>query len=223
MSEVIKKNGIKTRLRTKEEIDALWNVFKEKHAEEFEKFMGYGIKDIEHIGYDKFINFWDVSSEEEMDFKKDVVKIIPCIHCKNEFTTYQLDFGLCPKCQKEYNTKKFKEMCMISDEADPGSSEALLAAFVYLGFKDFFWVKAPFEERVKLLIEVDDLSGTMTKDFLADVIGKKAKEEKFIECCKDLKMTKVASRKLESIVNILNSGDNKENKAKRIESIYKVV
>ena len=92
---IVSINGIKTRVRTKEEIDKLWNIFKEKYADEYEKFMGYGVKEIEKIGYEKFINFWDVSSEEEMDFKKDVIRIIPCRHCNKEFATYQLDYGLC--------------------------------------------------------------------------------------------------------------------------------
>ena len=185
---IVSINGIKTRVRTKEEIDKLWNIFKEKYADEYEKFMGYGVKEIEKIGYEKFINFWDVSSEEEMDFKKDVIRIIPCRHCNKEFATYQLDYGLCDKCKKEYDLKKFEEMLKISDNENPGSSYDLIASFVYLGLDEFFYKNTPFKKKVEQSVTFDDLNGVLSKDFILSFVGDKAKERKFLKIAKTLKM-----------------------------------
>ena len=220
---IVSINGIKTRVRTKEEIDKLWNIFKEKYADEYEKFMGYGVKEIEKIGYEKFINFWDVSSEEEMDFKKDVIRIIPCRHCNKEFATYQLDYGLCDKCKKEYDLKKFEEMLKISDNENPGSSYDLIASFVYLGLDEFFYKNTPFKKKVEQSVTFDDLNGVLSKDFILSFVGDKAKERKFLKIAKTLKMKISTVNRIVSLERIFSSKDTIERKKERIENMYKAV
>lgn len=219
-NNVVKINGVKTRKRTKEQIDELWRIFKEKYAEDYEKFMGYGIKEIEKIGYDKFINFWDVSSEEEMNFRKDTIRIIPCIHCRKEFATYQIDFGLCHKCSKDYDLEKFGSMCEASDKINPGSSYDLIASFVYLGLNEFFYKKTSFDKKVEQVVVLDDLSGELTKDFLLSFAGNKAKENKFLKKAKTLKMKQSTINRIISLERIFNSKDNKERKKERINKMY---
>ena len=221
--KIININGAKTRVRTKEEIDKLWNIFKEKYADEFEKFMGYGIKEIEKIGHDKFINFWDVSSEEEMDFKKDVIRIIPCRHCSKEFATYQLDYGLCDKCKKLYDLEKFKDMCRASDEENPGSSYDLIAAFVYLGLNEFFYKETPFKKKVEQAVTFDDLNGALSEDFILSFIGDEKKEKEFLKIAKTLKMKVSTIQRIVSLERIFNSKDTIERKKERIRNMYKVV
>lgn len=220
---IVSINGIKTRVRTKEEIDRLWNIFKEKYADEYEKFMGYGVKEIEKIGYEKFINFWDVSSEEEMDFKKDVIRIIPCRHCNKEFATYQLDYGLCDKCKKEYDLKKFEEMLKISDNENPGSSYDLIASFVYLGLDEFFYKNTPFKKKVEQSVTFDDLNGVLSKDFILSFVGDKAKERKFLKIAKTLKMKISTVNRIVSLERIFSSKDTIDRKKERIENMYKAV
>ena len=220
---IVSINGIKTRVRTKEEIDRLWNIFKEKYADEYEKFMGYGVKEIEKIGYEKFINFWDVSSEEEMDFKKDVIRIIPCRHCNKEFATYQLDYGLCDKCKKEYDLKKFEEMLKISDNENPGSSYDLIASFVYLGLDEFFYKNTPFKKKVEQSVTFDDLNGVLSKDFILSFVGDKAKERKFLKIAKTLKMKISTVNKIVSLERIFSSKDTIDRKKERIENMYKAI
>lgn len=220
---IVSINGIKTRVRTKEEIDKLWNIFKEKYADEYEKFMGYGVKEIEKIGYEKFINFWDVSSEEEMDFKKDVIRIIPCRHCNKEFATYQLDYGLCDKCKKEYDLKKFEEMLKISDNENPGSSYDLIASFVYLGLDEFFYKNTPFKKKVEQSVTFDDLNGVLSKDFILSFVGDKAKERKFLKIAKTLKMKISTVNRIVSLERIFSSKDTIDRKKERIENMYKAI
>lgn len=220
---IVSINGIKTRVRTKEEIDKLWNIFKEKYADEYEKFMGYGVKEIEKIGYEKFINFWDVSSEEEMDFKKDVIRIIPCRHCNKEFATYQLDYGLCDKCKKEYDLKKFEEMLKISDNENPGSSYDLIASFVYLGLDEFFYKNTPFKKKVEQSVTFDDLNGALSEDFILSFIGDKKKEKEFLKIAKTLKMKVSTIQRIVSLERIFNSKDIVERKKERVQNMYKVV
>lgn len=220
---IVSINGIKTRVRTKEEIDKLWNIFKEKYADEYEKFMGYGVKEIEKIGYEKFINFWDVSSEEEMDFKKDVIRIIPCRHCNKEFATYQLDYGLCDKCKKEYDLKKFEEMLKISDNENPGSSYDLIASFVYLGLDEFFYKNTPFKKKVEQSVTFDDLNGVLSKDFILSFVGDKKKEKKFLKIAKTLKMKVSTVNRIVSLERIFSSKDTIDRKKERIENMYKAV
>ena len=220
---IVSINGIKTRVRTKEEIDRLWNIFKEKYADEYEKFMGYGVKEIEKIGYEKFINFWDVSSEEEMDFKKDVIRIIPCRHCNKEFATYQLDYRLCDKCKKEYDLKKFEEMLKISDNENPGSSYDLIASFVYLGLDEFFYKNTPFKKKVEQSVTFDDLNGVLSKDFILSFVGDKAKERKFLKIAKTLKMKISTVNRIVSLERIFSSKDTIDRKKERIENMYKAV
>ena len=220
---IVSINGIKTRVRTKEEIDRLWNIFKEKYADEYEKFMGYGVKEIEKIGYEKFINFWDVSSEEEMDFKKDVIRIIPCRHCNKEFATYQLDYGLCDKCKKEYDLKKFEEMLKISDNENPGSSYDLIASFVYLGLDEFFYKNTPFKKKVEQSVTFDDLNGVLSKDFILSFVGDKAKERKFLKIAKTLKMKISTVNRIVSLERIFSSKDTIDRKKERIENMYKAI
>lgn len=220
---IVSINGIKTRVRTKEEIDRLWNIFKEKYADEYEKFMGYGVKEIEKIGYEKFINFWDVSFEEEMDFKKDVIRIIPCRHCNKEFATYQLDYGLCDKCKKEYDLKKFEEMLKISDNENPGSSYDLIASFVYLGLDEFFYKNTPFKKKVEQSVTFDDLNGVLSKDFILSFVGDKAKERKFLKIAKTLKMKISTVNRIVSLERIFSSKDTIDRKKERIENMYKAI
>lgn len=130
--DIVKKNGMLLHKRTRKDYNEIWNYFLEKEAEEYCEKLGYSIKTIEKIGYKKFIDANDWRDINDISkWKTDRVHIIPCIHCKNEFTTFELDLGLCKSCTSNYDLKSFSEKINEAEKNDAGSSFNLITNFVY--------------------------------------------------------------------------------------------
>ena len=94
----------------KEKINKLWDIFLNKYESDFKEYMGYGKDEIEAIGVDIFFNKigWEDESQFE-SYKTDLMHIIPCINCKQDFGIVENDFGLCDKCKQEYDLEKFEK------------------------------------------------------------------------------------------------------------------
>ncbi len=134
------KNGKKMFKRTKEDYDNIWNAFLEIAEPEFKEFMGYGKEEIEKIGIEKFIDAYDWrDSSSVTSYKTDALHIIPCVHCGNEFVTFEQDLGLCDKCAELYDIQMFKRLIdeVVTDKSvrDLHSGQILTAncisSFVY--------------------------------------------------------------------------------------------
>ena len=57
--DVKSENGIRTQKRTDRQYNKIWSDFLKGHAQEFSKYMGYGVKEITEIGFREFIDFMD--------------------------------------------------------------------------------------------------------------------------------------------------------------------
>lgn len=221
-------DGYKTRKRTNKEYNQIWKIFKENYADEFEKYMGYGVAKIEKIGIKEFVDFMDWSSSEDiLTYKTDRVKVIPCVHCDTHFTTFQIDLGLCHRCKDKFDLEQFGEMCSASEASNPGSSSGLQIMFCYIeDFRNLYKKDRPLKELIKDAVEVDELSGLFSRDVLVrSVIGKE--EDYFVAQCEAYQKKsdtpfKVQNRMV-SIINVLKSDINEEEKTNRIESIFKTV
>lgn len=104
------RDGKLCKKRTEEEYKELFEYFKENIASEYCENLGYTLEDIEKIGYKKFLDTVDYSSKEEMDnWKNDVGHAIVCPHCKDDFSIFEIQFGLCNSCVKHYDFRKIVE------------------------------------------------------------------------------------------------------------------
>lgn len=222
--KVKKIDGIVTKERTDEDYNLIWNYFYDYYRQSFESYMGYGVNEIQKIGVNKFIDYIDWRCTEDVDnYKNDRIKVIPCVHCKSEFTTFQMDLGLCEKCKDKYKLEKFDDMCAASEEKDPGSSAGLVMLFTYFeDFRNMFNKEISFEERALLCATEDDLAGIFTRDFLLDYIGSSDSEDFFMSVIENNidKLNDFAKRRYESIKNILISEDSDEKKIERIKLIF---
>lgn len=116
----------------------VWNLFNEpKYINDFQAYTGYSLKDIERVGVDKFLDFVDWSTEnvENLQWRKDAIKTLICGECSNEFTTYQLDFGLCDKCKSNFDLDRFEKSLQILENKESGSSEQEIMLFAF--FKEY--------------------------------------------------------------------------------------
>jgi hypothetical protein len=130
--ETIKKDGKVLRKRTRKDYDRLWLLFKTTQLKDFQETMKYGEGQIKKIGIKKFINTMDWYFDNDVSkWKTDVIHIIPCVHCGLEFTTYENDLGLCPKCKSAYDLERFAQTCTTNEVEQPGISYGLRVAFVY--------------------------------------------------------------------------------------------
>jgi Zn ribbon nucleic-acid-binding protein len=151
---ITKKNGMIIHRRTSSDYRKLWDWFMKNEADNYCATMGYSVEVIKMIGYKKFIDIHDWSTIEDIKkWKTDAVHIIPCIHCGAEFTTYEMDLGLCDHCKPHYNLKRFGEMCAANEEVEPGISYGLRTAFVYRPeFREMYLKKCfcttPYTEQI---------------------------------------------------------------------------
>lgn len=220
--EIKSSNGIKTKKRSTRQYNKIWSDFLKNHASEFTKYMGYGVKEITNIGFKDFIDFmdWRVSADIGR-YRYDRVKVIPCQHCKQHFTTFQIDLGLCNECKKEFDLEKFGEVCAASEEKDPGSTGGLVVMFTYFeDFRNIYKKNIPFNEKVKMCIEHDDLRGLYTQEFIESIAGDEHLEDEFVEVARTFPMIQSTFNKFESIRAIFESDDDKEKKLERIKNIF---
>lgn len=220
--QIKEQDGIKTKKRTQREYNKIWSTFIKKHAQDFSKYMKYGLAEINKIGWKKFIDYMDWRTVEDiLRYRTDRIKVIPCQHCGLHFTTFQIDFGLCDECKKVYDLKHFGEICNDSDKVDVGSSSSLIIAFTYIEeFRAMYRNNLSLSERTELAATYDDFKGVYTLRLLEDIVGKEEDENTFLEKANNTLMTGIAVRRFESIKSIICSSDNKEAKLKRIQDIF---
>jgi len=220
-NQIKENNGIKTKIRTRKEARIIWQTFLKKYAVDFEAYMGYGINEIKKIGWREFIDFMDWREKEDIPrYRTDRVKVIPCQHCGNHFTTFQIDFGLCNQCKKIYNLKHFGEVCQYSDQVDAGSSGALVIAFAYMDeFRKMYRNDLPLKEKIEMAGQLDDFSGLYTLKLLESIISEN-KADEFLKITDETLITQKAINKYESIKTILLSYDSNELKLKRLKDIF---
>jgi predicted metal-dependent phosphoesterase TrpH len=129
---IIEKDGMILHNRANSDYDELFHYFLKNEAEDYFREMGYSKEDVIRIGYKNFIDAHDWSTIEDIKkWRTDAVHIIPCVHCKKEFATYELDFGLCKKCTNLYDMQKFAKTCAANEAKDPGISYGMRAAFAF--------------------------------------------------------------------------------------------
>lgn len=215
-------NGIKTQKRTDRQYNKIWSDFIKNHAQDFSKYMGYGVKEITNIGYKEFIDFMDWREPSDITrYRYDRIKVIPCQHCKQHFTTFQLDMGLCDKCKEEFDLEKFAEICAASEANESGSANGLIVMFTYFeDFRHIYKKNISFEEKVDMCISHDDLRGLYTQEFIESIVGDDELENKFIKTAEMLPMIQSTFNRFESIKAIFNSDDDKEHKLERVKNIF---
>lgn len=215
----------KTRKRTNKEYSALWDIFKDRYADDYEKYMGYGVKTIEKIGVKEFIDFMDWSCEDDIQkYKTDRVKVIPCVNCGCHFTTFQIDLGLCSNCVDLFDMKKFSQTLEANEAKETGSSAGTQIMFVYIEeFRNLYRKDRDLKTSINDAIQIDGLSGYFSRDILVnDIIGKN--EDYFIVQCDKYKekneVSTALNNRIESITTILKSSDSTNNKVERIKNIF---
>lgn len=220
--EIKSVNGIKTKKRSTRQYNKIWSDFLKNHAKDFTKYMGYGVKEITHIGFREFIDFMDWREPSDIArYRYDRIKVIPCQHCKQHFTTFQLDMGLCNDCKGEFDLDKFGEVCAASEQKEPGSAGGLVVMFAYFeDFRNIYKKNIPFAEKVEMCVKHDDLRGLYTQEFIEHIAGDEGLEDEFIETAKTIPMIQSTLNRFESIRAIFESDDDKEKKLERIKGIF---
>lgn len=220
--QIKSKDGIKTKKRTDKQYNKIWSDFIKNHAQEFTKYMGYGVKEISKIGFKEFIDFIDWRDSSDIPrYKYDRIKVIPCQHCNSHFTTFQIDMGLCDKCKGEFDLDKFSEVCIASEEKDPGSSNGLIVMFAYFeDFRNIYKKNIPFKEKIEMCVAHDDLRGLYSQELLESIAGDKDLENEFIKTVQFIPMINSTFNRFESIKVIFESDDNKEGKIERLKNIF---
>ena len=153
---------------TEKDIQIIWSEFKENSSEEFEKTLGYGVKIIKKIGVRKFIEFQGWRNKSDVNkWKTDIAHVIPCENCRHEFTTFELDYALCPKCSKLFDIKRLEETMTANEKVDPGAASSLRTMFAYNNyFREMYRIKTD-EQIIKNSIKnnfQDIESYTLLKD-----------------------------------------------------------
>lgn len=120
------------------EYDKVWELFKQDpYASHFKSYTGYGVEEIEQIGVEKFLKFvdWSIENVKNYQWTRDAIKTLICGECKNEFTTFQLDYGLCEKCKSKFDIRRFEKSLESLESKNPGSSEQEIILFTF--FKEY--------------------------------------------------------------------------------------
>lgn len=177
----------------------LWEIFKAEELEDFSKLLGYGEKEIKKIGVKKFIAFSGWKTKEDLrKWRTDKVKIMPCQHCKSEFTTYQLDLGLCEKCKKEYDLKVFFDLVsgMAENPENLEAARNMQISFAFISeFREIFKKKS-LEDVVKEFKKdgpgKPSTLGLMYSIFIGDVDTVGERIEKVCSCLKENQAEEIA-------------------------------
>ena len=99
--------GYDKNLKTKKQIKAIWDKFKEEELADFTSANSYlSVKEIIDVGIDKFIYTMGITKPKHVaSWKNHVVNIKVCGNCKDEFIPMmiQQNGGLCKRCAKEFS------------------------------------------------------------------------------------------------------------------------
>ena len=122
----------------------LWKIFLEKYEPEFKNYLGYGKDEIEKIGTDKFFDVMGWTSEEDFEsYKTDMLHVIPCLQCKEDFAIFETNYGLCDKCQEGYNLDEFAAFTdsIRSEQGEKAVNDILGAFYSSEEYRDCFKIK----------------------------------------------------------------------------------
>lgn len=123
-------DGKKVRIKTKKMVRELWKLFCDTYEEDFKAYMGYGKDEIKKVGVEKFFDFTDWCSEDDIKkFKQDTLKIVVCPVCKKEYAVFPSEYGICKKCLKKYDTEKLE--LYLSSLKDEGQILDMLTLFAF--------------------------------------------------------------------------------------------
>lgn len=109
-----------------------------KYENEFKEMMGYGADEIRQIGVHKFIKAmgWD-SKDQVTSWKTDKAHMKPCDECGEDFGCIELSYGLCPSCEKKFDTRKMQEVLELAMMADPSGKQYSLLICLLLTNSQF--------------------------------------------------------------------------------------
>lgn len=127
------------------ERETLWEVFLKIYEPDFKEYLGYGKEEIEKIGIDKFFEFMGWKTEEDLNsYRTDKLHAIPCVECKEEFAVFEMNYGLCDKCQKGYNLEEFAQFTnsIRSEQGEKAVTDILGAFYSSEEYRDCFKVKS---------------------------------------------------------------------------------
>ena len=94
---------------------------------QFKEYLGYGKEEIEKIGVCKFVKAMGWTNVNQINsWKTDILHIVPCIVCGNDFAIHELDFGICKECSKEYDVNRISKF--MENAKYSGDIETYLAA-----------------------------------------------------------------------------------------------
>lgn len=100
--------GNKLHIRTPEDYDRIWREFVNHHEPAFREKYGYGRDEIEAIGVEKFIDLMDWSTPDDVkSFNTDVMHVVVCPECRDDFGIYEENVGLCKECQEQFDMDRF--------------------------------------------------------------------------------------------------------------------
>lgn len=146
----------------------IWEKFKEEELSDFEKKMGFGKDTIKSIGVKEFIkiNGWEKESDVSK-WRTDKVQVMPCSHCKNAFTTFQIDYGLCDKCKEYYDLKSFLDLISRAAENPEtiGAASEMQTAFAFIDEYRKVFLKTDYMGMI-LAINKEGLNATNALGFM---------------------------------------------------------
>lgn len=123
----------------------LWRIFLEDCELEFRKYLGYGKEEIERIGVDKFFDVMGWETQDQLEsYKTDVLHVIPCVECREDFAVFETNYGLCDKCQEGYNLDEFAKFTnsIRNEEGEKAVTDILGAFYSSEEYRDCFKIKA---------------------------------------------------------------------------------
>lgn len=86
----------------------IWTKFLAEEAKDYTETTGVSIKEIKAVGHKKFIeaNGWE-SPSDVSKWRTDLLHVMPCPHCHNDFGIMDDFLGLCDKCLPLFDLNAF--------------------------------------------------------------------------------------------------------------------
>ncbi|HOA81514.1 MAG TPA: hypothetical protein PKK61_10710, partial [Defluviitaleaceae bacterium] len=149
----------------------IWKAFLENEEKTFKKMLGYGKKAIKKIGYKKFIDTMDWRTPQDVSkYKTDVMHVVICPVCKNEFGLYEQNIGLCHKCSQNYDMDRFWATYSAVAKQNMQEADSMIKLFfAFNEFREMYKVRTQ-EEQIKLMVKAK-FSGMDTFRFVMDFIS----------------------------------------------------
>jgi len=166
--------------------EEIWNAFLEV-KDEFLKRFEYGPLQICGMagGYEHFIDYMDwMRPDQATSWRTDMLQVIPCPHCQNDYGLLEHTLGLCIKCKKLFNfNKAFEHIREVSKLVDVAESQLFMNSFIYSAeLREYYRIYTIEEFKDGMLKE--KFFGPMTFKFIneqvVDKLGAEATQEKFI-------------------------------------------